>query len=102
MDKGYECETHEIQTEDGYIISVHRIPRGVRDTRNKSRLPVLLMPALFSSSANFLLIGADKGLAFVLADHGYDVWIGNARGSTYGRRHANLDPDRDKEFWDFR
>ena len=33
---------------------------------------------------------------------GYDVWIGNARGTMYSRKHFNLDPDDDAaEYWDF-
>lgn len=39
--------------------------------------------------------------AFVLARAGYDVWLGNSRGSKYSRNHASLDPDADKEFWQY-
>lgn len=41
--------------------------------------------------------------AYSLADAGFDVWLGNARGNTYSRRHVKYDPDKDKKaFWDFR
>jgi len=38
---------------------------------------------------------------YVMADSGYDVWLGNARGNTYSRRHIKLTAKR-KEFWNFR
>lgn len=39
--------------------------------------------------------------AYILADQGYDVWIGNARGNKYSRAHTYLDPDTGVDFWDF-
>lgn len=37
----------------------------------------------------------------MLADRGYDVWLGNYRGGMYARRHVNM-TDQDAAFWDFR
>lgn len=54
-----------------------------------------------SSSIDFVIGGQEQGLAFYLADHGYDVFLGNARGSTYGQRHTTLNPARDEAFWRF-
>jgi hypothetical protein len=38
---------------------------------------------------------------YVLADEGYDVWLGNARGNTYSMWHTKF-TTQEKKFWDFR
>ena len=39
--------------------------------------------------------------AFILARAGYEVWLGNARGSRHSRDHEFLDPDSNPAFWEF-
>ena len=38
--------------------------------------------------------------AYALADAGFDVWLASARGSKYGKKHAQLNPAGDAS-WDF-
>jgi len=52
---GYPVETHTVQTEDGYLLTLYRIPR-------QNGAPVLLQHGLLTSSADFLILGKDKGL----------------------------------------
>lgn len=90
---GLNCEEHDVVTQDGYILSLFRIP-GDR-TR-----PVLLMHGILDSADTFMIRG-NTSMVAVLANTGYDVWVGNERGNRYSRRHVTLDPNNDKQFWDF-
>ena len=86
------------------MLTVHRIPCGyigcMKQGGKGLGQPVFLQHGLLSSSADWLLSGPEKGLAFILADLGYDVWLGNARGNTYSRRHVKMTND-ETAFWDF-
>ncbi|PSN57495.1 hypothetical protein C0J52_01607 [Blattella germanica] len=96
---GYPVETHTILTEDGYFLTLHRIPYGQQNT-SKPRHPVMLQHGILCSSADWIILGPGKSLAYVLADEGYDVWMGNARGNTYSRKHLNYTTANSK-FWDY-
>lgn len=98
---GYHSEHHTVQTEDGYLLTIFRITEAANCTKGKQQTPVLLMNGLLASSDCFLDAGANAGLPFLLSDACFDLWVGNARGTYYGRRHTTLNPDSDKAFWDF-
>ncbi|CAD7950515.1 unnamed protein product [Amoebophrya sp. A120] len=62
--------------------------------------PILLQHGLLDSCATWLVNEPDESLAFILADQGFDVWLGNTRGSTWSLEHVNL-TTQDSKFWDF-
>lgn len=53
------------------------------------------------SGTDFVNVGPEKALGFLLAKQGYDVWLGHVRGTTWSRNHKFLHPNRDKEYWNF-
>ncbi|KAH7938753.1 gastric triacylglycerol lipase [Rhipicephalus sanguineus] len=99
--KGYPFERHNAITSDGYIIEMHRIPHGLEDCKEPChRQPILLMSGLLGDSSNFVLDFPKQSIGYVLADNKYDVWMGNVRGNTYGKRHRKYNK-RSKRFWNF-
>ncbi|KPI95464.1 Lipase 1 [Papilio xuthus] len=95
----YTYEEHTVITEDGYILTVYRIPSKCKGI--SKYLPVVLVHGLYDSSDAWILSGPKDGLAYILADNCYDVWIPNTRGNRYSRKHIFLDPDKDIEYWNF-
>ncbi|XP_012536944.1 lipase 3 [Monomorium pharaonis] len=97
---GYSAEEHYVTTEDGYDLVIHRISGSPLSNSQQRRKVVFLQHGILCTSDCWVLIGPGKDLAFLLADQGYDVWVGNVRGNSYCRSHRKMST-RDKNFWQF-
>ncbi|XP_047001408.1 lipase 1-like isoform X3 [Schistocerca americana] len=95
-DYGLTCETHEVETEDGYQLTAHRVlvPPGV-----PRRGALLAVSGLIGCSDSFLLPFPETSMLKPLSNAGYDVMLGNLRGSAYTghRRWSRSQP----EYWRF-
>ncbi|XP_051199296.1 triacylglycerol lipase 2 [Lolium perenne] len=102
---GYPCEDHKVTTEDGYILSLKRIPHGPSNGDNSTdnentRQPVLLFHGLMVDGISWLLGTPKQSLGFILVDGGFDVWIANTRGTNSSRNHTSLSP-KNPAYWDW-
>lgn len=92
---GYDVQTHELITNDGQIFTLFNIPG-----KDLKKDPLLFIHGL-CDSADGWIIRENNSLGFALSDFGYDLWFTNLRGSKYSRRHKTLDPDVDRNYWNF-
>lgn len=94
---GYRGDAYKVKTEDGYVLTLHRVRSSKRENFKGT---AFLMHGLFRNSADFLATGPNVALPYLLADHGFDIFIGNSRGSKYCNEHEKFS-NKSSEFWNF-
>ncbi|KAG5669636.1 hypothetical protein PVAND_017520 [Polypedilum vanderplanki] len=99
ISNGYIGVAHIMETRDNYILTVHRI-RSKSQPAYKKLQPVLFMHGLAMTGGDFIELGPNNALPYLLADLGYECWLGNSRGTDYSLGHRFISNDT-KEFWDF-
>lgn len=78
---GYRHEDHIVITDDAYVLLLQRIlPKEGATTSGGQRRVVYIQHGLLTNSELFMRVtDARKSIPLVLAERGYDVWMGNNR-----------------------
>lgn len=108
---GYQAEEHVVQTADGYLLGIHRLPyrRGeeqdgvpVNAGMGSITKPVVYLHhgLLMNSEVWVCITEEERCLPFALVEQGYDVWLGNNRGNKYSKKSTRFSP-ASSEFWNF-
>jgi pimeloyl-ACP methyl ester carboxylesterase len=103
--RGYAVEEHKVTTADRFVLTMYRLPKTYAEsqanaTAAANKPAVYLIHGLLDSSFTYVLNFRNQSLAYLLADAGYDVWLGNNRGTTWSNEHLDYTTD-DDEYWDF-
>ncbi|KAI1298180.1 Lipase 1 [Halotydeus destructor] len=109
VSRGFVAELHQVTTDDGYMLTLHRILRP--GSKSNPGHPVLLMHGFGGNASGFLSFfddghylepgtgnKMDNNLAFCLANNGHDVWLGNMRGCLPSDGHTKFSRESE-EFW---
>ena len=98
-ENGFQFSTNQVITDDGYILNVFRITQS---GFTKPGAPVVFLQHGITDSADCWIMNYnDVAPAFQRVRAGYDVWLGNQRGTKYSPGHTYLNPKKDKAFWEF-
>ncbi|ORY70769.1 Alpha/Beta hydrolase protein [Leucosporidium creatinivorum] len=90
---GYECESLEVETEDGFVLRVHHL---LSKKHKQLGHPVILQHGILSNSVTFM-VNEERSLAFWLMERGYDVYLSNIR-TNFKMPHRHF-PRSDPRYW---
>lgn len=113
---GLQLLQYQILTEDGYVVTLHRVVSPDYDPLFYSlfRKPVIIFHGVLTDTAIYFMSDpagkeheqqqngscSDNFGVCLLSTGRYDLWIPNARGSRYSREHIRY-TDKDARFWSY-
>ena len=96
---GYQFQSYNVTTEDGYILTLYRIPAAKGKPIVPGKPVVFLQHGLLDLADTWIMdIPAP---AFLFSDAGFDVWLGNSRGSYHSLGHVKYNYNTDPQYWQF-
>ncbi|QDZ24756.1 lipase [Chloropicon primus] len=87
-DAGYPIHKYEVETKDGYLLDLYRIPRP------ESQDVVMFQHGMMDSAYGWVLKGDESAIAFAAYDRGFDVFLANFRGTPPRKCRPRV-----KKFW---
>lgn len=96
---GINVEHHLVRTEDDYLLGLQRLRLKNINASIQTKGTILIIHGSFQDSESFLCSGTSS-LGSLLCHEGYDVWLGNNRGTKYSFFHETFNSDT-STFWDF-
>lgn len=107
---GYDCDAHDVETEDGFVLRMYHIKSRKRGRRMGP--PVVIQHGILCNSTHFV-VNEERSMAFWLVEQGYgssglasrgsmltslaDVWIGNIR-TNFKMPHRKFER-HDPRYW---
>ena len=90
-------------TDDDYILTTFHIlgKTGAEASTAASAGTVLIQHGDFEDGTSMMTSFVGTPFHLLLVDAGYDVWIGNNRGTMYSWDHKSLNCATDNAFWDY-
>jgi len=98
---GYNWEAIKVTTDDHYILSTFHVLGKKGSTQKATQGSVLIQHGDLEDGASWMANYKTQPFHLKLVDAGYDVWIGNNRGTMYSWGHTTLNAATDPEYWDW-